>query len=99
MSQLGKFSSDESCSFQNLHILIWRDPTFQKCLVWSLSWMVAFYAILYLNHIMRETGFRKCEKTKVQVNCMVTAQLICAFVFCYIDSTIPLLSKSKILGF
>ena len=34
-------------------------------------------------------------KTKAKISCAVTAQLISAFVFRYIDNTIPLLSKYK----
>ena len=35
-------------------------------------------------------------KTKPQISCAVTVQLISTFIFRYIDSTIPLLSKSEI---
>ena len=36
------------------------------------------------------------EETKPQISCAVTAQLICGFVFHYMDRTIPLLPKSEI---
>ena len=35
-------------------------------------------------------------KTKVQISCVYTSQLICTFVFATDDSTMPLLSQSKI---
>ena len=43
-----------------------------------------------------KTRFFAYAKTKTQISFAVTAKLISGFVFRYIDSTTPLLSKSKI---
>ena len=41
---------------------------------------------------MGRSAFCKCEN-KAQISCSATAQLISAFVFCYIDSTLALQFK------
>ena len=69
--------------------------------VWSGS---ALFALAYLSEnsssfeqLHEKTCFFAYAKTKAQISCTVTAQLISAFVFAtYIGSTIPLLSKSEI---
>ena len=45
---------------------------------------------------MRKPFFFAYAKTKPQISCAVTAQVISAFVFHYMDSTILLLFKSEI---
>ena len=50
-----------------------------------------------MSRAMRKPAFAYA-KTKTQISFAVTAKLISAFVFRYIDSTIPLLSKSEILS-
>ena len=45
---------------------------------------------------MRKPVFFAYAKTKMQTSCSVIVQLISAFVFYDIDSTIPLLSKSEV---
>ena len=42
---------------------------------------------------MRKSDFYISKKSKAQISCTVTAQRLC---FRYIDSTLPLLPKSKI---
>ena len=57
----------------------------------SLEWYITTYELRH-----EKTRFSHV-KTKAPISCTVTAQLIRAFVFAiYIDSTIPLLPKSKI---
>ena len=48
-----------------------------------------------MSRIMRKAVFCICEN-EVRISFMATVQLISAFWFCCIDSTIPLLSKSKV---
>ena len=43
-----------------------------------------------------KTGFLHMRKTETQISFAVTAKLISAFVFRYMDSTIPFLPKYKI---
>ena len=50
-----------------------------------------------LSHVMRIPAFAYA-KTNLQISCAITVQLISALCFRYIDSTIPLLPKSKILS-
>ena len=50
---------------------------------------------LILSYILRNL-LPAYAKTKAQISCTESAQLISAFVFYYIDSTIPLLPKSDI---
>ena len=52
-----------------------------------------------MSHVMRKPAFSIYAKTKAQISCTVNVQLISAFCFCYIDSTISLLSKLKISSF
>ena len=48
-----------------------------------------------MSHVMRKPAFGICEKN-MQISCAIMAQLISAFNFRNIDSTIPLLPKSEI---
>ena len=67
-----------------------------QCISSDLNLLKIINLYADMSHVMRKPNFTYA-KTKKQINFAVTAKLISAFVFAtYIDSTIPLLSKSEI---
>ena len=51
------------------------------------------HTLMHLSRVMRKSAFCIYAKTKAQICFAVTAKLISAFVFRYIDSTTPLLPE------
>ena len=54
--------------------------------------LYSMWSNTHMSHVVRKPAFAYA-KTKTQISFAVTAKLISAFVFCYTDSTFPLLPK------